>query len=254
MAARKQAQDDVLDQPPPLASETREQHQEKLNMGIWEVLKKTDPKHTKPFQRSGGFRGTAIKPIYATEKMTRLFGACGDGWGMTAPEFTVLGNLVYCTVALWWKNPDTGDRSDLVYGVGGDLVVKEIKGVEKPNDEAFKAAYTDALGNAMKQIGMSADVHMGQFEDSKYVEEVGADAEAEAKQRAYDEDKAMMQKIIDDASACATNAAIDDVMRGASHKIKALLERNPGLVTRLKGEIEKLRQSLPDYQPKETAK
>jgi len=77
--------------------------------------------------------------------------------------------LVYCTVALWYVD---GDKRATVYGVGGDKVVAKGKEGPRISDEAFKAAYTDALSNAMKQIGMSADVHMGRFDDHKYVREM----------------------------------------------------------------------------------
>jgi hypothetical protein len=40
------------------------------------------------------------------------------------------------------------------------------------SDEAFKAAYTDAIGNAMKFIGVAADVYMGLFDDNKYIAEM----------------------------------------------------------------------------------
>lgn len=30
------------------------------NLAIWNVLSKTDPKHTKAFKRAGGFSGTAF--------------------------------------------------------------------------------------------------------------------------------------------------------------------------------------------------
>jgi uncharacterized short protein YbdD (DUF466 family) len=139
------------------------------NLAIWDALKHTDPAHTKAFTRSGGFKGTAIKPIYSVERMTSLFGPCGVGWGTEKPEFTIerLTNevCVYCTVALWYKQ---GGEKCVVYGVGGDKVLTS----RGSDDEAFKKAYTDAAGNAMKQIGMSADVHMGLFDDSKYVEEM----------------------------------------------------------------------------------
>lgn len=141
------------------------------NLDIWNALKTPDPKHTKPFSRSGGFKGTSIKPIYCDLQMTEQFGPCGIGWGMTKPEFQVVtaGNeiLVYCTVALWHGKPD-----NLVYGVGGDKVSAARKDGPFNSDEAFKAAYTDALSNAMKHIGMSADVHMGRFDDDKYVREL----------------------------------------------------------------------------------
>lgn len=143
------------------------------NLRHWSVLSKTDPAHTKGFQRAGGFKGTAIKPIYTVEKMTEHFGPCGVGWGMSKPEFTTMPVLdeilVYCTVALWYD--DAGKRGE-VFGVGGDKVLTKQSSGLRSNDEAFKAAYTDALSNAMKQIGMSADVHMGLFDDDKYVREM----------------------------------------------------------------------------------
>ncbi len=144
------------------------------NTKLWDALSKTDPKHTKPFKRAGGFSGTAIKPIWLTKRLTEQFGPAGSGWGMDKPEFQVVtaGNeiLVFCTVALWYSHNGVGDNK--VYGVGGDKVLGTNKYGPFTNDEAFKASYTDALSNAMKQIGMGADIHMGMFEDEKYVREI----------------------------------------------------------------------------------
>lgn len=151
---------------------------ENTNLDIWNRLGKTDPNHTKPFKRAGGFGGTAIKPIYTTQKMTEEFGPAGKGWGMGEPSFqTVSGSggqvAVYCTVALWWVDPTDKDGTvNTVYGVGGDMAVVEQKSGLRTDDEAFKKAFTDAMGNAMKHLGMSADVHMGLFDDSKYVDDV----------------------------------------------------------------------------------
>ena len=144
------------------------------NLAIWEKLGKTDPANTKAFSRSGGFKGTAIKPVYTELKMTEQFGPCGTGWGFSEPTFKVEPGangevLVYCWLSLWYVLD--GKRSEPVFGVGGDkLVVKFSSGLSS-DDEAFKKAFTDAIGNAMKHLGMSADVHMGRFDDSKYVQE-----------------------------------------------------------------------------------
>lgn len=143
------------------------------NMKIWDVLAETDKNHTKPFKRSGGFSGTAIKPMYAIQKMTEMFGPCGTGWGYTKPEYTTMpGNdgqvLVFCTIGLWYGSKDKGEQYGPVYGVGGDFVIVKQSSGLRSDDEAFKKAFTDALMNAMKHIGMSADVHMGQFDGSKY--------------------------------------------------------------------------------------
>ena len=144
------------------------------NLRIWNALGKTDPNHTKGFSRAGGFKGTAIKPIWTEKRMTEQFGPCGLGWGMGEPRFEVVtaGDevLVYCTVSLWYVE---GDKQAQVYGVGGDKCVSKRKdGGAFTDDEAFKKAFTDAIGNAMKHIGVAADIHMGLFDDSKYVAEM----------------------------------------------------------------------------------
>lgn len=154
------------------------------NLALWEKLGKTDPKHTKAFKRAGGFGGTAIKPIYTEQKMTEVFGPAGKGWGMGEPSFQVVPGsdgqvAVYCTVSLWWSLETGGAKT--VYGVGGDMVVvKQTSGL-RTDDEAFKKAFTDAMGNAMKHLGMSADVHMGLFDDSKYVNELRSEMAEPAK-------------------------------------------------------------------------
>ena len=143
---------------------------------IWARLSRTDPKHTKRFQRSGGFSGTAIKPIWTILRMTEVFGPCGTGWGMEKPEFEIQQAvdewLVFCTVGIWYV--EDGHRA-IVYGVGGDKFVVSQKSGIRASDEAYKMAYTDAIGNAIKFIGVAADVHMGLFDDNKYVKEMEAE-------------------------------------------------------------------------------
>jgi len=150
------------------------------NSEIWDKLSKTDPSQTKGFSRSGGFKGTAIKPMWVWKRLTELFGPVGKGWGMDKPTFQIVPGenkevLVYCTVMGWYL--DENKKCD-VFGVGGDKVVTHIKAnpqYNKPerwdsDDEAFKKAYTDALMNAFKFVGVGADVHMGLFDDNKYVQ------------------------------------------------------------------------------------
>ena len=185
------------------------------NLAIWEKLGKTDPNQTKGFKRAGGFTGTAIKPIYTTKKMTEEFGPAGKGWGMGEPSFqTMPGHngevLVYCTVSLWWA--DAEGTVNTVFGVGGDKAVTYIKANQQYNkperwendDEAFKKAFTDAIGNAMKHLGMSADVHMGLFDDSKYVADVQRElaegpafTQAQPKAASRELHQSMLDKVIE---------------------------------------------------------
>jgi hypothetical protein len=154
-------QENVIDDLPP------------VNTWLWDQLKTTDPQHTKQFQRAGGFKGTALKPMWTIMRMTQEFGPCGSGWGMYEPTFQVVPTaneiLVFCTVGLWYRMGN--DIKNAVYGVGGDKVLMVQSSGPRSNDEAFKAAYTDAMSNAMKMIGMGADIHMGFFDDQKYVRE-----------------------------------------------------------------------------------
>lgn len=150
------------------------------NLAIWNALSKTDPAHTKQFSRAGGFKGTALKPIWIIKRMTERFGPVGVGWGVCKPEFQVVQGdgetLVYCTVSAWHTSPD-----NLLWGVGGDKVVTKRQSGSFNDDEAFKKAFTDALNNALKSLGVGADIHMGQFEDDKYVASVGREFAEAAK-------------------------------------------------------------------------
>lgn len=160
------------------------------NLDIWNRLGRTNPDHTKKFTRGGGFKGTAIKPIYTDQKMTEVFGACGDGWGYSEPTFQLVPGsdgqtAVYCWLSIWYRKPN-GERSEPVHGVGGDFAVKKFSSGLTTDDEAFKKAFTDALGNAMKHLGMSADVHMGLFDDNKYVSDLKREFAEPAPERAPD--------------------------------------------------------------------
>lgn len=141
---------------------------------LWDRLGKTDPSHTKQFQRAGGFKGTAIKPMWSYRRMTEEYGPCGVGWGVGQPEFKIIqaGDeiLVYCIASIWH-----GSKDNIVYGVGGDKAVAKFSSGLKTDDEALKKAFTDGVTNALKMIGVGADVHMGLFEDNKYVNEMKAE-------------------------------------------------------------------------------
>jgi hypothetical protein len=160
------------------------------NLRHWRELSTTDPKQTKPFQRAGGFRGTAIKPIWNVMRLTEHFGPMGIGWGTEEPKFNVIDNregeiLVYCILSCWYKESPDADKA-IIWGIGGDKVSQKRSGLMFADDEAFKKAYTDALTNAFMRIGVSADVYMGLFEDSKYLSEV---------REHYDNNRAIQQQL-----------------------------------------------------------
>lgn len=213
------------------------------NTALWDKLGKTDPAHTKGFKRSGGFSGTAIKPMWAYKRMTEEFGPCGEGWGVSEPSFQVVPGhngeiLVYCTVSIWH-----GDAGRTVFGVGGDKIVSYIKANEQYNrperwendDEAFKKAFTDAVTNALKLIGVGADVHMGMFDDNKYVNSLRnefADA-AKPKPQASKNDRnaVIADTMIEAARLASDKAALKAWKEGQKKEIEALDEVNRKRVT-----------------------
>jgi hypothetical protein len=140
------------------------------NLALWNKVSRVPKEHLKGFTRGGGFKGTAIKPMWSIHTMTEHFGPCGEGWGIGKPDFTVVPSdnetLVYCTVSVWHGKP-----SNMVYGVGGDKVRATFSSGAKNDDEAFKKAFTDAITNAFKHIGVGADIHMGLWDGNKYVDE-----------------------------------------------------------------------------------
>ena len=184
------------------------------NLDIWDKVRRVPEEHLKAFKRSGGFSGTAIKPMWSVKTMTEQFGPCGKGWGIDAPSFqTVAGDnketLVYCTVAVWHGTPE-----NKIFGVGGDRVVTHIKANDKYNtperwqndDEAFKKAFTDAVGNALKFLGVGADIHMGLWDGNKYVDELAADKSAPKTKATSREDfDRMVKEIRNIASLKALN-------------------------------------------------
>ena len=204
------------------------------NTALWDRLGKTDPSHTKSFKRAGGFSGTAIKPMWSYRSMTEEFGPCGVGWGINAPTFQVVpaGDevLVYCTVSVWYSREERGDgnkpfkmATQNVYGVGGDKVVNKTANGLRSDDEAFKKAFTDAVTNALKLIGVGADVHMGLFDDNKYVNTMKQEF-AEEPARKQEAAKLQQAKPISSAENKRQLAQIDNELVDC---------RTPGDVTKL---------------------
>ena len=167
------------------------------NTELWDKLGRTDPNHTKRFSRAGGFKGTATKPIWVYRRLTEQFGAVGQGWGHFHPEFQVVPGaegevLVYCTVECWH-----GTRDNSFFGVGGDKAVAKNKNGLFSDDEAFKKAFTDAVMNAFKSLGVAADVHMGLFDDDKYVAEVGREFAAANAPTITDSQRTELEQLLD---------------------------------------------------------
>jgi len=120
---------------------------------------------------AGKLKGkTDINPQWKIEAMTEAFGLCGVGWKFEIVKTDIHDamdgqKLIFMTVAVRVKENDTWGEP--VYGCGGDFIVEKNKNGLVPNDEAYKMCLTDALGNALKCLGVAADIYRG-YEPSKY--------------------------------------------------------------------------------------
>jgi len=155
------------------------------NLDLWKHFEKTDPSTTKEFVRGGGFKGTALSPMDSVKRMTAKFGPMGEGWGITHHDCKIIPgangeSLVFVLLSVWYLN---AEKNECVVGPqwGGDsaVVYSKKNQTHSSDDESFKKAATDAMSKCLSWLGIGADIHMGKFDDSKYINTLRKEFEAE---------------------------------------------------------------------------
>ena len=159
------------------------------NMRIWQAVEKTDPAHTKHVSQRGGF--TAINANYQIMQATKQFGPIGIGWGYVSGEPVFHDTLLFVPVTLWY-----GDRSNTFGPMLGCEEWKSDKG--RVDSDASKKATTDAITKLLSQLGFSADVFLGKYDNQKYVEEL-AEEFADKHATINDAQIAELQTLIENA-------------------------------------------------------
>jgi hypothetical protein len=152
------------------------------NLALWDSVFKTDPAYTKPFSRSGGFKGTAISPIYLMKRATEKFGPLGIGWGFRELENKIADGVWFSKVELWYKFD--GDQGTVEQWGATTMVNQRKDGGTFIDEEAAKKSVTDAVTKCLSYLGFAADVHMGLYDDSKYVNDLKAEKREAAQQEA----------------------------------------------------------------------
>ena len=149
-------------------------------LSIWREVQETPPNYTKQFNRGGGFKGTATNPTFLAMRATELFGPMGIGWGIDivdeelmqgAPIFLEDGHTLHemvhkVRVKLWyvWE-----ERKGEIYQFGQTTFVGKNKYGPYTDEEAPKKSITDAMSKCLSLLGFSADIHLGLYDDNKYV-------------------------------------------------------------------------------------
>jgi len=148
------------------------------NLKLWNEVQKTDPAYTKQASK-GAHNFTSVAPMYQNKKATEQFGVQGIGWGV------VVGSEVF-------TEKEYGTTTILSYdatmffildGVRGEIPIhasekscyktngyKGKEGYIKIDDEVRKKVVTNAKTKGLSELGFSADIFMGMFDDPNYVD------------------------------------------------------------------------------------
>jgi len=173
-------------------------------LDIYNALKQP-PKDALRTIQAGRLKGkTDINPQWRYKAMTEQFGVCGVGWKYNIArvwnEPVEDGQVfAFAEINLYIKD---GDKwSDAIPATGGSmLVAKESSGLHA-NDEGYKMAITDAIGTAMKMLGVAADIYAGLWDGTNYMDAEGAMSRQTPKEKPKDPKLALLQRLARSAKA-----------------------------------------------------
>ena len=166
------------------AGDIAKKTKDEKNLELWKRVCVTDPERTKQFQGKGGFSGTAINPTYQIERATELFGPMGQKWrveivdekfveggiiGVHRESNTIIRQQIHTIrIKLHYEwNAIQG----VIEAFGHTTLVTARSGGWYTVEDYGKMSLTDAIGSALKQLGFSADIFLGLYDDNKYVRE-----------------------------------------------------------------------------------
>ncbi len=222
------------------------------NLELWSAVETTDIDATKPFNRGGGFRGTAVNATYLARRATEQFGPMGIGWGLEILDESIMEGIPLddkgvrekihkVRVKLWYKlSSERGRERGEVIQFGQTTFVGRNKFGLFTDEEAPKKSLTDAMSKCLSLLGFSADVYLGRFDDNKYVAQL---REEKARQH-QEESLPAHEKPISKAQINAINECleylgdkaktalyeklgiecVEDMQRGAYAKVKKWLD------------------------------
>lgn len=154
-------------------AEINESTQLQKNVRFYHQFMNT-PKDAQKSFNNGRFSGTDINPMFRIKVLTEVFGPSGFGWWTQNVNYKFVEaditnttddkaplqkeTSVFCELELVVKDPETGEVSQPIYGVGGNTYIAWGKYGPRASDEAMKMAYTDALSIACKSLGIGHDI------------------------------------------------------------------------------------------------
>lgn len=213
------------------------------NLKLWEEVQKTDPEFTKKAKK-GQHHFTSITPVYQFKQATKAFGIQGIGWGVL-PGSEVFKECEYGTTTILSYDATLfftydGQRGEIPIHASEKVCYQTqgANGYMKVDDEARKKVVTNAKTKGLSELGFSADIFMGEFDNPDYVQAVGNEFALENAEDKITE-KAEQQKEYEDwadnvktliSSAVSTNE-LKKLFVGAAGKAK--LYKDSALIVKL---------------------
>lgn len=156
------------------------------NLSLWSAVEVTDPNFTKSYKGNGGFQGTATSATYLVKKATAKFGPVGIGWGWDILEEDIIEGATTLDKAgergtekvhkirlkVWYEWG--GKRGEIVH-FGQTTLVGKNKYGWYTDEEAPKKSLTDALTKSLSMLGFAGDIHLGMYDDNRYVNDLRKD-------------------------------------------------------------------------------
>jgi hypothetical protein len=141
-------------------------------MNLWNEAFKTDPSAVKEITGKT-YKGNSPKPYWLIQRATKIFGACGIGWGIdvVSERFQQVSPDDYlhvATVRVWYVYK--GERGHVEQMGGTKAAYKTKAGGFVVDEDAGKKSVTDAMVKCLSMLGFAGDIFSGRWDDSKYVE------------------------------------------------------------------------------------
>jgi len=185
------------------------------NLRIWKDLEDIDPKFTKQITGKP-YKGTSPNPHYIVKLLTETFGPVGVGWGVrvVAEGFQPLGDEVlhWCRIEMWHT-----DRANTFEQYGQTKALAMTRAGLKSDEDAPKKSFTDAMTKGASYIGCAANIFLGRWDDSQYVEQVNQDYRADENKPNDNEIQATIEQINAAETVVDLGAYWTEINRHARH-------------------------------------
>lgn len=139
---------------------------ENKNLELWRKVERTNPAYTKSANVKGN-KITSIAPQFQIMNVTEQFGIYGKTWGFKdiQLDYSLVSHVGLVVFKAIFFFPD-GE-----FPIINSISLYMDNARTKIDDNFAKKIETDALTKAISKLGFNADIFLGKFDDSRYLEE-----------------------------------------------------------------------------------